>query len=116
MPAPLLVTFHRSRNATLHAFTNFSLTCLISPSTHGVDTDFTVESIVSGPGISDLDRVSISQLLPVAEGVYETVVSFRHLLEEDSGSYNCSAMIVSTQANVISSDSRSISNSIEVRG
>ena len=116
MPVPFQALFYRSRNTALYAYTNFSLTCLISPNTHGVDTDFIVESIVSGPGISDLDRVSISQLVPVLGGVFETVVTFRYLLEEDSGSYNCSAMIVSTQANVISSDYRSISNSIEVRG
>ena len=116
VPAPFQVIFHRSRNAVLYAYTNFSLTCLISPNTTRVDTDFAVENVVTGPGTLHLDRVSVSKPLPVAGGKYEIVVSFRHLLEEDRGSYSCSAMIVSLQTNVVSSDSRSISNSIEVRG
>ena len=107
--------FRRSRNSTLFAGTNFSLTCLILPNTTGVDTDFTVESVVTGPGTSpESSRVSISQPTSVGSGVYETVVMFRRLVEADSGSYNCSALISSSQANFVTSNSTSGSETIDV--
>ena len=107
--------FRRSRNSTLYAGTNFSLTCLITPNTTGVDTDFTVESVVTGPGTSpESIRVSISQPMSVGGGVYETVASFGHLVEGDSGSYNCSAVISSSLANVVTSDSNFSFETIEV--
>ena len=107
--------FRQSRNSTLFAGTNFSLTCLISPNTTGVDTDFTVESVVTGPGTSpESSRVNVSQLMSVGGGVYETVVVFRHLVEADSGSYNCLAMISSSQTNIVTSDSTSGSETIDV--
>ena len=106
--------FRRSRNSTLYAGTNFSLTCLITPNTTGVDTDFTVESVVTGPGTSQSSRVSISQPMSVGGGVYETVAMFGHLVEGDSGSYNCSAAISSSVANIVTSDSIFSSVTIEV--
>ena len=115
VPSSLLPMFRRSRNSTLYAGTNFSLTCLISPNTTGVDTDFTVESVVTGPGTSpESSRVSISQPMSVGGGVYETVASFGHLVEGDSGSYNCSAAISSSLANVVPSDSNSVSETIQI--
>ena len=107
--------FRRSRNSTLYAGTNFSLTCLITSNTTGVDTDFTVESVVTGPGTSlESSRVSISQPMSVGGGVYETVASFGHLVEGDSGSYNCSAMVSSSVANIVTSDSNFNFEMIEV--
>ena len=54
VPAPISpLTFHRSRNSTLNAGTSFSLTCIITPNTTGVDTDLIVQRIIMGPGISD---------------------------------------------------------------
>ena len=114
VPAPLSVSFSRSRNTTLNAGTNFSISCLISPNTTGVDTDFSVQSNIAGPGTSDKDRVIISQPTPVGGGVFETTVTFRRLFESDSGSYNCSARLASSQQNVITSDTISAVESIEV--
>ena len=107
--------FRQSRNTTLYAGTNFSLTCLITPNTTGVDTDFTVESSVTGPGTSESGRVSISLPTSVEGGIYETVVAFSHLLEGDEGSYNCSARTTSSQSNVIASDPTSAGESITVQ-
>ena len=39
---------------------------------------------------------------------------FGHLVEADSGSYNCLAMISSSQANVVTSNSTSASETIDV--
>ena len=113
MPAPLLLNFSRSRHTPLNAGTNFSLSCLISANIAGVDTDFSVQSSIAGPGTSDTDRVSISQPMPVGGG-FETVVTFRRLFESDSGSYNCSSRLATSQDNVITSESISAAESIDV--
>ena len=114
MPAPFPLTISCSRNSTLNAGTNFSLTCLITLNTTGVDTIVSVQSDVTGPGTSDSDRVSASRTMSVGGGVYETVVTFRRLFEADRGSYNCSAMLTSSQDNVIASDSISAAETIDV--
>ena len=106
--------FHRSRTTTLNAGTTFSLTCLITPNITGVDTGFTVQSSITGPGISDMDRVTVSQPILVGGGVYETTVTFNHLREGDTGSYDCSAMVTSSQPNVMTSDPTSGSESVVV--
>ena len=112
-----LLTFRRSRNTTLTAGTSFSLTCIITPNTTGVDTDIIVESSIMGNGVSDTDRVSVSPWpVSVGENTYETTVTFAHLLEADSGAYNCSALVRSppSQPNVVSSGSSYGSESISV--
>ena len=116
MLAPISpLTFRRSRNTALSAGTSFSLTCIITPNTTGVDTDIIVESSIVGNGVSDTDRVSVSpQPVSVGENTYETTVTFTHLLEADTGAYNCSAYITSPQPNVIDSDSTSDSASISI--
>ena len=70
-----------------------------------------------GPGISDTDRVSVSLPMSVGENTSETTVMFNHLLEADTGTYSCSAFIISppSQPNVIVSDPASGSESINVR-
>ena len=107
MPPPSPLTFHLSRNTALYAGTNFSLGCLIALNTTVLDTAFTVLSNITGPGTFDSGRVTVSQSVPVGGGVYETVVRYSHLLESDSGAYNCSAMLIPEQANIIASDSAS---------
>ena len=115
VPAPIMpLTFRRSRTTTLNAGTTFSLTCLITPNTTGVDTGFTVQSSVIGPGISDMDRVTVSRPALVGGGTYETTVTFNCLREGDIGSYNCSAMVTSSQPNVMTSDPTSGSESVDV--
>ena len=79
-----------------------------------MDTYFTVKSDIAGPGTSNADRVSISQPMPVGGGAYETIVTFGRLFESDSGSYNCSARLASSQDNVIISDPTSAVESIDV--
>ena len=118
MPAPISpLTFRRSRNTTLSAGTSFSLTCIITANTTGVDTDIIVESSIVGNGVSDTDRVSVSpQPVSVGENTYETTVTFNHLLEADTGAYNCSALVRSppSQPNVVSNGSCYGSESISV--
>ena len=118
MPAPISpLTFRHSRNTTLNAGTSFSLTCIITHNTTGVDTDIIVESSIMGNGISDTDRVSVSPRPVFVGGItFETTVTFSHLLEADAGAYNCSAYITSPPSlpNVITSDSTSGSESIGV--
>ena len=114
VPAPLPLTFHHSRHSTLKAGTIFSLSCHISTNTTGVNTDFSVQSDIAGPGTSDTDRVSISQLMPVEGGVFESVMIFRPFFESDSGSYNCSVRLASSQNNVMTSESISAAESIDV--
>jgi hypothetical protein len=102
---------------TLNAGTSFSLTCIITPNTTGVDTNIVVESSIVGNGVSDTDRVSVSlQPVSVGENTFETTVTFSHLLEADAGSYHCSAYITSPPSlpNLISSDSTSGSDFISV--
>lgn len=106
--------FRRSRNITLNVGTNFSLTCLITPNTTGVDTSYSVQSIITGPGLLYVERVNVSQPTPVGGGVYEAVVTFKHLLEIDEGSYNCSVRVISSLKNVVASDSTSAFVSINV--
>ena len=114
VPSILRPLFRRSRNSTLYAGTNFSLTCIITPNTTGVDTDFTVESVVTGPGTSQSSQVSISQQMPVGRGVYEIIVTYRLLLEDDIISHNCSTRIYSSQTNVIASEAATLSETINV--
>ena len=74
-----------------------------------------MESSIVGNGVSDTDRVSVSlRPISVGENTYETTVTFAHLLEMDTGAYNCSAYITSPQPNVIDSDSTSDSASISI--
>ena len=88
------LTFRRSRNTTLNAGTSFSLTCIIAATTTGVDTDIRVESSIMDNGISDTDRVNVSpQSVSVGENTFEISVTFSHLIEADTGAYNCSAYI-----------------------
>ena len=85
--------------------------------TTGVDTDIIVESSIVGNGISDTDRVSVSpQPISVGENTYETTVTFTHLLEADTSTYRCSALVRSppSQLNVVSSDSTSGLESVNV--
>ena len=73
-----------------------------------------VQSSITGPGISDTNRVNVSQLVLVGESVYENTITFSYLTEADAGSYNCSAFITSSLAYVIASDSTSTSEAISV--
>ena len=124
VPAPISpLTFRCSRNkvkshnTTLSAGTSFSLTCIITPNTTGVDTDIIVESSIMDSGISDTNRVSVSrQPVSVGENTYETTATFAHLLEADTGAYRCSALVRSppSQPSVITSDSSYGSESISV--
>jgi hypothetical protein len=101
----------------LNAGTSFSLICIITPNTTGVDTDFAVESSITGNGIHDTDRVSVSpRPVTVGENTFETTVMFTHLLEADTGAYNCSAYVTSPPSlpNVITSDLTSGLESISV--
>ena len=61
-----------------------------------------------------MDRVTVSQPILVGEGVYETAVTFNHLREGDTGSYDCSAVVTSSQPNVMTSDPTSGSESVDV--
>ena len=79
-----------------------------------MDTDFSVQSDIVGPGTSDADRVSVSQPMPVGGVIFETVVTFRHLFESDSGSYNCSARFVSLLGTAITSDTISVVEAIDI--
>ena len=79
--------------------------------------DIEVKSSIMGSGISDTDRVTVSpQPVSVGENMFEITVTFRHLLETDTGAYSCSAYVTSppSQPNVITSDSTSGSESINV--
>ena len=70
-----------------------------------------------GNGVSDTDRVSVSRPVSVGENTFETTVTFSHLLEADTGAYNCSANITSPSLpNVITiaSDSTSGSEPISI--
>lgn len=87
------LTFRRSRSSALYAGTSFSLTCIITPNTTGVDTNVTVQSSISIPRNSDMDRIIISP--PTFTGsVYETTVVFSPIIEDDTGAYNCSAGVI----------------------
>jgi hypothetical protein len=118
VPAPISpLTFRHSRYTILNAGTSFSLTCIISANTTGVDTDIIVESSIVGNGISDADRISISpRPVSVGENTFETTVTFSHLLEADAGEYYCLAYIRSPPSlpNVITSDSTFGSEPISV--
>jgi hypothetical protein len=71
-----------------------------------------------GNGISDTNRVSVSQPVSISVGqnTFETTLTFSHLLEADTGTYSCSAYIRSPPLlpNVITSDSTSGSEFISV--
>ena len=110
MPTPLPLTFSLSRNAG----TNLSLSCLITPNRTGVDTHFTIESNITGPGTLDSERVTISQPLPLGGGQYETVVTFSRLYKSDTGPYHCSATLTDVQEDVRSSVSISANQTIVV--
>lgn len=106
--------FHRSRNTSLNAGTSFTLTCIINLNTNGVDSDFTVQSSITGPGISDTSRVSIFHPTLVRESTFNATVTFNYLLEGDTGVYGCTALITSSHSNIIASDSVFGSESINV--
>ena len=79
--------------------------------------DIEVKSSIMGSGISDTERVTVSpQQVSVGENMFEITVTFRHLLETDTGAYSCSAYVTSppSQPNVITSDSTSGSEPINV--
>ena len=73
-----------------------------------------IQSSITGPGTLDTSRVAVSQPMLIGERSYETTVTFSHLFEADAGAYNCSAFIISSQQNVIVSDSTSGLESINV--
>lgn len=109
------MTFRRSHSNTLYAGTFFSLTCIIAPNTSGVDTNVTVQSSLSIPRSVDAERVVISPPM-ITGGMYEITVTFSHLIEDDTGTYNCSAMVASSsqQNLIIASDPSFGSESISV--
>ena len=117
VPAPIMpLTFHRSHNNALYAGTFFSLTCIITPNTTGVDTNVTVLSSFSIPGRTDTERVTVSPPVFTAS-VYEITVTFSPLTEDDTGTYNCSAMVTvasSSELNVATSDLSFGSESVSV--
>ena len=79
--------------------------------------DIEVKSSIMGSGILDTDRVTVSpQPVSVDENMFEITMTFRHLLETDTGAYSCLAYVTSppSQPNVITSDSTSGSESINV--
>ena len=107
----------KSRNGVLYEGTTFNLTCLITPNTTGVDTDFSVSSTLTGPRTtSDASRIFVSP--PVLNGgVYETTVVFRALRLEDSGAYyNCSARATSNLSYVSDSVPTNRTEVIRVTG
>lgn len=109
------LTFHRSHNSSLYAGTLFSLTCIITLNTTGVDSNFTLQSNFSIPRNTDTERVTISP--PMFTGiVYEITVMFSPLIEDDTGAYNCSAVVIpiSQQNSIIASDLSFGSESISV--
>ena len=115
VPAPISpLTFHHSRNSTLNAGTSFALACIITPNTTGVDTNIMVQSSITGPGISGTSRVSVSQPMSTGGSIYETTVTFHHLLEADAGAYSCSAFVTSSHPSLIASDSISGSEFINI--
>jgi hypothetical protein len=73
-----------------------------------------VQGRVTGPEISDTYRVNVSQLALIGESVYEKTITFSYLVEADSGSYNCSAFMISPDAYVIASNSTSTTEAISV--
>ena len=100
MPAPEVVNIIHSRENPLYEGTTFSLICVISPNTTGVDIDFEVQRNFSGPEIS-------------ASTHFDTVISvndiqismmFAPLSMNDTGTYECSAMVSSILPNVTTSD------------
>lgn len=109
------LTLRRSHNGVLYAGTFFSLSCIVTLNTTGVDSNFTLQSSVSIPRSTDTERVNISP--PAFTGsAYEITVTFSPLIEDDTGIYNCSAMVVPfTQQNLITaSDLSFVSESINV--
>ena len=101
MPVPEVVNIIHSHENPLYEGATFSLICVISPNKTGVDIDFKVQKNFSGPVIS-------------ASTLFDTVISgnniqismmFAPLSMNDTGTYECSAMISSILPNVTTSDS-----------
>ena len=91
VPAPKVVSISESRGAPVYEGTVFSLTCLITPNMTGVDTDiYTVQRNFAGPRTSAADRVTRE------DTTFETTLVFRPVAMADSGSYVCSASVMST--------------------
>ena len=70
-----------------------------------------------GIGISDTDRVNVPpRPVSVGESGFEITATFSHLVETDTGAYNCSAYITSPPSlpTVITSESISGSESVNV--
>ena len=90
VPAPEVVSISESRGAPIYEGTAFSLACLITPNMTGVDTDITVQRNFAGPRTSAADRVTRE------DTAFETTLVFRPVAMADSGSYVCSASVMST--------------------
>ena len=106
--------FRHSSNTLLSAGLFFSLTCMVTANMPGVDTHFTAQSSITGSGISDTNGVNVFQLVLVQENVYEKTVTFNHLIEVDTGSYNCLAFVTSSHVYVIARDLTSTTETVSV--
>ena len=105
VPAPISpLVFRQGRGGDLYEGTTYTFTCVVTPNRTGVDTEFTVESSVSGPRTSDTARISILPPAEVNSGDYETSVMFHALHLNDSGTYTCTATVTSTSPYVSTSE------------
>ena len=73
-----------------------------------MDTEFTIDSAVSGPSVLDTDRIDVSQAMKSGDD-YKVNVVFHILHIGDSGVYTCSASMISRSPNVSNSDVSSVS-------
>ena len=88
---------------------------MITPNRASVDTPFNIVSSVSGPGIPDNPRISISEAMVMGSG-YVSGVVFGVLRRDDSGNYTCSATATSDLPYVSASEPSTVTEMLTVVG
>ena len=98
----------QTHNDILYEGTKYNFSCVIAVNKTGVDTEFTIDSALSGPRVFDADRIDVSQAMKNGDD-YEVHVVFHVLHIGDGGVYTCSASVISGSPNVSNSDISSVS-------
>ena len=103
VPVPEAVEIFESRETPLHEGTSFSLNCVITLNLTGVDTDIEVQRSFIGPETSATVRIAQSDTVTSFNDI-QLSLTFTPLIINDTGTYECSAIVRSIIPNVTASD------------
>ena len=104
MPAPEVLIL-RSREDPLYEGTIYSLICIVLLNTSGVDTEYVVDKRFPIPDhdTSNIDRITLLNT-DIPNNAIQLSITFAPLIINDTGSYVCSALVISNLTGITASD------------